>query len=186
MTLADGLAALWAIVGATRLWPGLLGRLGWPWPAIAAAALTIPLAAAWRGPFGLSVGTVLAPLAAGVAAVVRLPAGERERCLEAAVLSGLALVLGRALAQSATSVPVAALAGASTLVVAPRLDTAAAAALLGLSQVPVLLHGLAAASQAGAADDLIAGVTATVALWALARAARQTLRVRKAEGRSRM
>lgn len=185
MTLADCLCGLWAVGSVARLWPAFLARLGLGWWEAAFGALAVPLLAGWSGTFGLSVGTVLWPLAAGAVLVRRLGAAERERALQAALIAGLVVLLGRAVAQGATSVPAAAVAGVAAAAVAGRERPAAAGALLGLSQVPALVHTAAAtaAAAAGAADDLIAGVAVAVAAAAALGAVG---RRRRSEGRVRL
>ena len=164
MTLADCLFGSWAIGSATRLWPGLLGRLGWSWPFAAFAALLVPVAAGWRGPLGMSIGTVWWPAAVGAALMARLAPDDRRRTLEAALLSGLVLVLARAVAQSLTSVPAGAIAGLCAAVVAPKERTASAAALVGATVVPALLRtgAVSVGAATGAADDLAAAVAVSL------------------------
>lgn len=177
VTLAACLFGSWAVGSATHLWPGLLSRLSLSWPFATAAALLVPLTADWTGPFGWSVGTVLWPAALGIALWTRLGVDARRRTLEAALLSGLVLVLARALGQSPTSVPAAIVAGLCAAVLAPGERAATAAALCGVTLVPALLRtaASAAASATGAADDLACALVAALGTSALSAAAAPAL-----------
>jgi hypothetical protein len=162
VTLAACLAGCWAIGSFTRLWPTTAVRLGLGWPAVVGLAVAVGALARWRGTFGLSVGTALAPAAAAAALIARLDDEARRRTLEAAVVGGAVVVIGRALFGGAASPSAAAVAGIAIAAMAAGEASAAAGALLGAGLGPALAR--AAPGAAAGADDL--ALTATTAVVA--------------------